>query len=171
MSDNPVVTLGDIALKTQTKGDKFEARFGKVTPADGVGHLGARLTVVAPGKRAWPYHCHHANDEMFVILDGAGTLRLNDKEFPLKAGDVAICPAGGSETCHQIINSGDQDLKYLAISSMHAPDIAEYPDSGKFGVFAGIAPGGDAKARSFSGIFKSDGAVDYWLGETNNGDD
>ncbi len=41
----------------------------------------------------------------------------------------------------------------------------EYPDSGKFGVFAGAAPGGSKDKRTFSVFAKKTDAIDYWDGE------
>jgi uncharacterized cupin superfamily protein len=38
--------------------------------------LGAGFDVLAPGKIACPYHYHLAQEEMFVILEGEGTLRV-----------------------------------------------------------------------------------------------
>jgi uncharacterized cupin superfamily protein len=38
--------------------------------------LGAMFVTVAPGKRAFPFHNHLGNDEMFVILEGEGTFRF-----------------------------------------------------------------------------------------------
>ncbi|WP_442800460.1 cupin domain-containing protein [Sphingopyxis sp. 113P3] len=49
-----------------------------------------------PGKRAWPFHGHHANEELFVILSGSGRLRYSDGDHALRAGDVALCPASGA---------------------------------------------------------------------------
>ena len=33
------------------------------------------------------------------------------------------CPAGGPESAHQIINCGDEELRYLAVSTQRAPEI------------------------------------------------
>jgi len=166
MQINPVVSVADLPLSTQSHGESYAASFGKITGKDsGAKYLGARYTVVPPGKRAWPYHSHHANDEMFIVLEGEGTLRFGDQEFPLKPGDVATCPPGGPETAHQIINNGSSDLKYVAVSSMREPDIGEYPETGKIGVFAGVAPGGDQSRRTISKILDGGAEVDYWADE------
>jgi hypothetical protein len=69
-------------------------------------------------------------------------------EHPVKPGDVIACPAGGPETAHQLVKTGETELRYLAVSTMLAPEVCEYPDSGKFSVISGSAPGGDKAMRS-----------------------
>lgn len=165
MARTPIVQLDDIELNTQIHGDAFEAAMGTITGIMETKYLGARLMVVPPGKKAWPHHSHHANDEIFVILEGEGSLRFGNDRHPLNAGCVAVCPTGGPETAHQIINTGTGDLKYIAVSSMREPDIMEYPDSGKWGAVAGSAPGGNAGDRTFFSFIRADAKVEYWDGE------
>lgn len=162
----PVLNLSDVRLTKQAHGDGFEAMLGAVSSRLGATMIGCRLTVVPAGKRGWPFHSHHANEEMFLVLEGAGTLRHGSRTFALRKGDVVICPPGGASTAHQIINTSDADLSYLAISTMNEPDIMEYPDSGKFGAFAGAAPGGEKATRTFALFGRVTDAVDYWDGET-----
>ncbi len=54
--------------------------------------LGAAIDVLPPGKRACPYHLHHAQEELFVILEGRGTLRVAGEMIPIRAGDVIDIP-------------------------------------------------------------------------------
>lgn len=56
-------------------------------------------------------------------------------------------------------------LRYLAVSTMLGPDVIEYPDSRKFAVFSGAAPGGDKARRTFSICARTRDAVEYWEGE------
>lgn len=161
----PFMNLADVPLATQQHGDRYEARLGQIGAALGAEKLGCRLAVVPPGKRAWPYHSHHANEEMFVIMSGEGKLRYGGETHAVKVGDVIMCKVGGAETAHQLINTGSADLRYLAISTMIAPDVTEYPDSGKFGVMAGAAPGGDKSKRRFQFTGRPGSVVDYWDGE------
>lgn len=165
MAECPIIHIDDVSLVEHGHGEAFAARLGAMAAPLGAGKLGCRLTVVPPGKAAWPYHAHHANDELFVVLSGTGTLRYGGEDFPLKPGDIAVCPAGGRETAHQIRNTGEEDLKYLAVSSMAEPDVMEYPDSGKFGVLSGAAPGGDKAKRRLAFFGRTAGGVDYWDGE------
>lgn len=162
---NPVVILRKLSLQAQSHGETFEARTASVAAPLGARRLGARYVEVPPGKRAWPYHCHHANDELFVVLHGRGWLRFGGEEHAVTEGDVIVCPAGGPETAHQLRAEGDEPLGYLAISSMNEPDILEYPDSGKVAAFAGAAPGGDKAARRLELTVRKSDAVGYWEGE------
>lgn len=165
MTRSPVVKPDLLPMTTQTHGEAFAARFAAIAAPQGATRLGARIVEVPPGKKAWPFHSHHANDELFLILSGQGVLRFGDKVYPVEAGDVAVCPAGGAETAHQLQALGDAPLRYVAVSSMHEPDVLEYPESGKLGVFAGAPPGGDKAERRIALFLPTKGAVDYWDGE------
>ena len=90
----------------------------------------------------------------------AGARHVRLAEEAVGVGDVIGAPAGGRDTAHQLINTGDVDLRVLVASSMHEPDVCEYPDSDKFAVMAG--PQG---ARSFTHIGRRMDAVDYYEGE------
>lgn len=121
--------------------------------------LGASVDVVAPGKRSCPYHLHLAQEEMFVILEGSGTLRVAGELLPLAAGDVVFIPPG-PEYPHQIINTSDAPLKYLSIGTRDTPEIVEYPDSGKY---LARAPLGDG--AFFDVLQRRGDNLDYWDGE------
>jgi uncharacterized cupin superfamily protein len=130
----------------------------------GAEKLGAMLTTVEPGRRAFPFHAHHANEEMFLVLEGAGAIRIGDATHPIRAGDLIACRAGGPETAHQIVNTGTATLKYLGISTMIDPDVTEYPDSGKHGVLS-IGAGRDFFSARVKHIFRASEGLDYWEGE------
>jgi uncharacterized cupin superfamily protein len=130
----------------------------------GLGGLGAMLTIVPPGKRAFPFHNHLGNDEVFVILEGEGTYRFGDDEYPVRAGSVCGAPRGGPDKAHQLINSGDKPLKYIGISTLQDPDVVEYPDSGKFAAIA-IAPGDSFMAAHLKALGRRGESLDYWDGE------
>ncbi len=162
---NPIRNIANLPLTYHGHGEDFAAKVAQIGPLIGAKQLGCRLCVVPAGKKAWPFHNHHVNEEMFVILEGTGTLRFGSDTHPVKAGDVIACPAGGPETAHQLIAGPEGELRYLAISTMLEPEVAEYPDSGKFTVMSGSPPGGDKSVRRIYYIGREDSAVDYWDGE------
>ena len=136
--------------------DSQGARLARGTAAR---KLGASIDVLAPGKRGCPYHLHHAQEEMFIVLEGNGTLRVDGEMLPIKPGDVMFIPAG-PEYPHQIINTSAAPLKYLSISTMETPEICEYPDAGKY-----LAEGSLDKDKPFEVIDRKGESLDYWDGE------
>ncbi len=136
-SSKPILNIDDAALMDfASPNGKFEAKLGRMGPALGAEKLGAMLTIVEPGKRAFPFHAHHAIEEMFFIIEGEGEYRFGGETYPIRTGDLLSSPCGGSERAHQIANTGKETLKYIAFSTMNEVDIVEYPDSGKYRVYS-----------------------------------
>ncbi|MBS0431298.1 MAG: cupin domain-containing protein [Proteobacteria bacterium] len=169
----PVINLADLEMQsvnaerahTGPNAGQYDIRWAEIGRRIGARQLGYNLTVVAPGKRNCPMHSHRAEEEMFFILEGTGELRYGDARHPLRAGDFIACPTGGPETAHQIINTGDTEMRYLSLSTMAPIEICEYPDSGKFGVFEDM-PWDDACGREpFRHLARRGDARDYWEGE------
>lgn len=144
---------------------RYQQRMARIGQQLGAQKLGYRLLVLEPGMRASPFHSHRVNEEMFHILAGEGEIRLGAERFPIRAGDVIACPAGGPETAHQIINNSAGELRYLAISTQQTPDICEYPDSGKYAVMDEFKVDAEGNTSGFVAVARSSDGVDYWDGE------
>jgi len=162
----PILNIDEVAFERVEHGERFEASDGPIGPEVGAKKLGYSYMVVQPGKRAYPFHCHHVNEEMFFVIAGRGKVRIGEAEYPIRAGDVIAAPAGGKETAHQIINTSNEELRYLSVSTMIDAEVVEYPDSSKVAVYVGSASGGDPKARTFSHRGVLGPEVDYWDGES-----
>ena len=80
--------------------------------SDGAPNFALRQFKVAPGGHT-PRHSHDYEHEVFVV-SGKGTIFLDGKENPVKAGDVILVPA--NET-HQFKSAADQDegLRFLCL--------------------------------------------------------
>ncbi|HXE27495.1 MAG TPA: cupin domain-containing protein [Stellaceae bacterium] len=144
---------------------RYEARLGAISTKIGAQKLGYNLTIVPPGKRAFPRHSHRVNEEMFFILEGEGELIVGAERHPVKRGDVIACPPGGPETAHQIRNtSASAELKYLAISTRLSPEVVDYPDSNKTGIYAEFI-GADGKPQLTRFLTRTGATLDYWEGE------
>src|SRR3954465_14203914 len=90
-----LVNLSEQPLEWLKKGFRFEVGLADIDKQLGLGGIGATLHVVPAGKTAWPYHRHHGNDELFLVLEGSGELRVADRRVPIRAGDCIGAPAGG----------------------------------------------------------------------------
>lgn len=122
--------------------------------------IGCGIDILPPGKRACPYHFHYAQEEVFIVLEGQGTLRVAGETLPIKAGDVISIPPG-PEYPHQIINTSDAPLKYLSLSTQEFPEVCEYPDSGKYLAFTRT----DGPLLQRGRMHRADTDLDYWDGE------
>lgn len=118
--------------------------------------IGGSLYELEAGDRLWPYHTHHANEEWLLVVQGEPTLRTAEGEQVLREGDV-VCFPRGRKGAHQVINRTDAPIRVLMLSTLIAPDVVEYLDSGKIG------------ARSVSGerimLSRPGPMLDYWEGE------
>ena len=87
---------------------------------------------------------------------GEPTLRTDEGEHVLKEGDV-VCFPRGKEGAHQIINRTTSSVRVVMLSTLIAPDIVEYLDTGKIG------------SRSVKGerilLSRPGPELDYWEGE------
>ena len=108
----------------------FTWRRSRIGRQAGSEKLGASLFELPPGASSFPLHVHYANEEMIVVLAGRPTLRSVDGERLLAPGDVVACPPG-PRGAHRIDNRGDGPVRFLVVSTMIAPEVNEYPDSGK----------------------------------------
>lgn len=118
-------------------------------------HIGASWFEIQPGKKAFPFHYHLANEEAVFVLEGEGVLRNGDEELQLRAGDYLAFPPGPPG--HQIVNRGTVPLRYLALSTMIEPEVAVYPDSKKVGVLS--------RSQGLATVHRQGDAVDYYEGE------
>jgi uncharacterized cupin superfamily protein len=132
-SAQPVVNVGEVEEQEAGNAGEHYHQFYKVlTPsmAPKGGSLGVNVTRLPPGKIGCPFHRHALEDEVFYVLSGAGVLRYGEQIITIRAGDCISCPAG-TEVAHQIVNTGADDLVYLAIGRNDPNEVAVYPDSGK----------------------------------------
>ncbi|MBP9854937.1 MAG: cupin domain-containing protein [Candidatus Omnitrophica bacterium] len=171
--NKPIINIADIELKPRPEAfrptgkalEKFDSKMGSISAQIGAQKLGYNITVVPPGKRAFPFHNHRINEEMFFILEGTGETRIGENTYPLRSGDFIACPPGDKTKAHQIINNGTVELKYLAVSTKMTPEIVDYPDSNKFGILAEYPPDFQGKPSRFVYVGRENLNVNYWDGE------
>jgi uncharacterized cupin superfamily protein len=145
-----IVALDDVPAEDFSGGGDVVAVRRDFGDTLGSAHTGVGHLVVAPGALSGPPHCHAAEEELFVVLDGSGTLLLGDEEHPVRAGSVAARPPGTGVP--HAFRAGDGPLTLLAFGTREPNDVVFFPRSGKVGL-RGI------KARFFVQ------QVEYWDGE------
>jgi len=129
-----IKNLDELPVDTQVRG-----RFG--WHARDLGRGASSLTSglvhdhIEEGQWTCQPHWHSAEEELFVVLDGAGEVELGTERFPLRAGSlVARPPAGGVE--HALIG-GLGGMTYLAYGTRRPHDVCHYPRTRKLGFKGG----------------------------------
>ena len=158
----PIMNLDQVEFDDVEDNGVYTSKRGQISDHIGARKLGYNLTVLPPGKIQCPFHSHHGEEEMFLILEGHGELRFGDKRYPIREHDVIACPTGGPEVAHQIINTGTETMRYLSLSTLVEVEACEYPDSQKVLVVAG-----ERGKRSVRKMFRAEQTVDYYDREKN----
>lgn len=153
----PIMNLDEVTFDDVEENGAFTSSRASISGHIGAKKLGYNLTVLPPGKVQCPFHNHHAEEEMFFILEGEGELRFGDERYPLRKHDVIACPPGGPNVAHQIINTGTATMRYLAISTLADLEVCEYPDSQK--ILVGSYRNGERLLRA---LHRAENSVDYY---------
>jgi uncharacterized cupin superfamily protein len=157
----PIMNLDEVKPDDVEENGLYTSSRCRVSDHIGAQKLGYNLTILPPGKAHCPFHNHHGEEEMFLILEGSGELRFGDKTYPVRQHDVIACPPGGPEVAHQIINTGTTEMRYLSLSTLVEIETCEYPDSNKISIVAGTRG-----ARNVRKMFRAENTVDYYDRET-----
>ena len=108
--------------------------FAYLTPNETTELTGLGWEKLPAGHRGSVPHCHSAEEEVFVILDGTATLELwssnGDVEAtPLRAGHVVARPPG-SRVSHSF-RAGEEGVTMLVYGTRDPNDVAWFPRSRK----------------------------------------
>lgn len=99
-----------------------------VGAAAGATELGATVYELEPGVAVSPYHVHHGNEELLIVLSGRPWLRTPDGERELVPGAVVAFPRG-PDGAHRVA-AGSEPARVLLVSTMRFPEIAEHLSTG-----------------------------------------
>jgi uncharacterized cupin superfamily protein len=166
LSERPpdIVNADDVEAFERT-GETVARRGRDLGRAAGSLQTGLKLYDVAPGKLMNPPHAHSAEEEIFVVLAGTGTLAVwhhprgpseperfaaDRDEHPLRAGSVVASAAGTGRPLE--LRVSEEGMRVLAYGTRDPNDICFYPRSGKV-MLRGV------------GLIGRIEPLDYWDGE------
>ena len=89
-----IVSLRDVDLDPEPSRPGYEGRWRELGRAAGSLRTGLNYVEVEPGNLGTPFHCHSAEEEIFVVLQGEGTLLLGDERIPVRRGHVVAGHTG-----------------------------------------------------------------------------
>src|SRR6478752_9282901 len=89
-----VVRLLDLPTEVEDRASGWELTQRWVGGHLGAINIGMSHLELGPGAKSFPFHCHSAEEELFVVLGGTGHVRLGDERHALRPGHVVSRPAG-----------------------------------------------------------------------------
>jgi uncharacterized cupin superfamily protein len=149
---HPNVLAPDPGWDAEIADAPLRRKIARVGARAGAVELGASLYEVAPGGAVSPYHVHHGNEELLVVLAGRPELRTPAGVERLEAGATAAFRRG-PDGAHAIRNPGPETARVLLVSTVRLPEVAEYLDTGAVltvtgpGEGKGFAAGGERPFR------------------------
>jgi len=86
-----------VQIRKMTEGRPFNMGQGDTRnvygPHNGARHLTFNYAKFPPGV-AFTQHVHERSEDLILVLEGSGVIRLDDKEFPIEPGDVILVSEG-----------------------------------------------------------------------------
>jgi mannose-6-phosphate isomerase-like protein (cupin superfamily) len=111
VSDYTLINLKEIESSAGDYAPDLEAYFGR-KHLDSE-HLGVSYFRYAPGFRSPIGHSHREQEEVYVVVNGAGRIKLNDDIVELRQWDVVrVAPA-----TVRALEGGPDGLEFIAIGA------------------------------------------------------
>ena len=123
-----IVNIADVEGEHWTVGQDMAAESKFLAAAAGSVKAGLNVDIVPSGKLNTAPHCHSSEEEVFVVIEGDGTLLLGDEEQAVRAGHVVARPPG-TRVAHAL-RGGQSGLTALIYGTREPNDITYYPRSG-----------------------------------------
>lgn len=130
---------------------QYSSSSAEIAQLWGSNNLGFHFEILDPGAFSCPYHFHHEEEELFLVLKGKALVRQDDEFYEIKEGDLVFFKSGSA---HQFYNNTKEAFLFLALSDKSPDEVCEYPDSSKRWERAN-------KKLTLNGVEVND----YWLGE------
>ena len=121
-----IVNVDGVAAERHDRGRSHLA-VADLGAAAGSQRTGLRRVAIDAGALGYPPHCHSAEEEIFVVLEGSGTLVLGEDEHALRRGHVVARPPG-TRVAHSF-RAGEGGLVLLAYGTRDPRDVTWYPDT------------------------------------------
>ena len=123
------VNLDELVFQRDVVG-KFASDDAEVGFLIGADRLGYRVTRLQPGDIFCPMHWHSIEEELFIVWEGAPSIRNERGTWRLQRGDLVAFPTR-REGVHQLLNESDAPAVVIMIGMNDLDDDCFYPDSRK----------------------------------------
>ena len=118
--------IGIVFEMTSWERDLGTARGTRLGASAGSSELGCSVYELDPGGQATPYHLHHANEELLIVLEGE--LDFERPRAPMWKGRARLPRRVAG--AHRLRNAAGAKARYLLVSTIRFPEVAEQLDTG-----------------------------------------
>ena len=148
-----VSNINELEAKHKNENSEYEYYKYEVTEKEKDNSCKVFFYKIPPKKSGYPFHFHAKNEEIFYVISGEAVLKTHSGERNVSSGDVIICNKG-EEGAHKFTNISDENFFiYIEVETVNFPEVINYPDTKKIGVFI------DEENKSF---FKEGTGVSYY---------
>lgn len=131
MSQHPrFVNWDELPYEQWREGDRFGSSEQNLGRAAGSARIGLRRETVPSGRQSGPQHAHMAEEELFIVLKGRGSVLHGKESISVRSGDILSYPAG-TGLAHAFVADAGEELEFLSIGERNPDDVVIYPNSGK----------------------------------------
>jgi uncharacterized cupin superfamily protein len=119
-------------MTASDEGGTLTARSDLFDLVSGLEDLYATKEMLEPGEVYNRFHSHTGSEELYIVLEGEGVIRVNERVLPIKAGQCFGKPRG-YDCSTQILNTGTAPMVFLDVGTMNIGevDLGRYPDHGE----------------------------------------
>lgn len=108
----------DIDDGPRVRSGRSETETTDLTAELGLTEMRARVWHLEPGHDRKPLHRHAEQEELYVLLEGPGRLRIGEETLSVEAGTALRLPP---ETPRRVFNDTDEPAVWLVVG---APPVA-----------------------------------------------
>lgn len=151
-----ILNIEQLQYSDENFNENYRHKYASMAKEMGANKLGFHCEILPPKAFSCPYHFHHSEEELFIVLEGKAILRQAGKFREVVKGDVVFF-ANAPEGVRQFYNHSDAPFKFFALSTKDPFEVCEYPDSRKISV------------RKIKKTFQDESMVEYWKSEEDPG--
>lgn len=121
---------------TEENGDELDTFY---SPLLGYAKSFVRAYTIPPGETYARFHSHTAREELYLVLQGKGTVRLAGHSVPVSEGDLVAKPTGPDLSSQLLADRGESmrilDIEIWPSRDKIAKDVVHYPDHAELDLF------------------------------------
>ncbi|MCL5889471.1 MAG: cupin domain-containing protein [Candidatus Thermoplasmatota archaeon] len=136
VKEKPLAHSALSRLTEHGEGEEMDTHF---SPILGAGKSYVRAYTIEKNGTYARFHSHTAREELYLVLNGKGTIRIGDHNVLIKEGDLVAKPTGPDISTQFLANMGETmrilDIEIWPEDEKTSKDAVLYPDHEELDLF------------------------------------